>query len=550
MANKIYYYELAEKKGISFETFLKAYLKEGEGRKLPMSLNEPVFHFVEKFIEMLTLIKKEGKKVAIVGDYDVDGILATYIMSLLLKYLGIPYVSILPNRFTDGYGLSTKLVDRAIENECSVIVTVDNGIVAFEACEYAKKQNIQVIVTDHHLPSSDGRLPNADLIIAPTLKNDNIKAPNICGAFTAFLLARDVIREAKGSERIIQNMAEIAGLATLADQMDLQYENLKIVKYLMSRIKKQKFSNKGLKVLAQIMNIKLINATEEDLLFSIIPALNATGRMETAEIALNLLTENEPKNIVKICSKIIELNNYRKSYSRKYADILINRISDKDINCTISVLDPTRYDKEIDKDLRGIVGIISANIVEVNNKPNFTFFKTKDGHYHGSGRSIEGFDLHEFVNSHKDEFEVLKMGGHSGAMGITIADEENLDKFRKALNQEKVDLPDVVKPYIKLSTTMNFEEIFEIVNKYGPYGPSHQKPIFVIETTPQNGIIFGKKHLQFNVTIFGNLINCIYFFNTELDEIKDKTCNIFFSFTKDSSNKLQLNIEKIEPKEK
>jgi single-stranded-DNA-specific exonuclease len=457
--------------------------------------------------------------------------------------MGAKVIVILPNRFKHGYGLSKVLVDEAREKGGDVIITVDNGIVAFEAVDYAKSLGMPVIVTDHHAVSLDGKLPNADLIINPQLHEDNIKASNICGAFVAFLLARDCIRAVKGSENLIKACAELAGIGTIADVMPLEEENWKIVRYLISNFHQGIQYNIGLKLLSQQMFQSLETSSAEDLAFSVIPALNATGRMEDATLGFDLLTKTDPKELIPLVLKVSLLNDYRKKYSRKYTDILSKSVDAND-KINVLLLRKTNFDnEETVLNVEGLIGIIASSITEETEKATFVFTENENGDLVGSGRSFGALDLNNLVQTaiKNKEIKVLKAGGHAGAMGLTIASKE-FNNFKKVLNSKEIIYDDgnAFEKIIKIPPFFKLEEIRQILRRYEPFGEGFRKPIFMIDATPTSVFCINGIHSQVGFTIGGEQEKGMFFFN---NSVKKKPMTIKFEFGVD-----YLNIKDIEYK--
>lgn len=542
MQKKIYDLAKIYAKGLSLGDFLKRYYSEElKKRERKISLEEVQFNKSAMFVALIMKLVELLVKIAIIGDYDTDGILSSAIMKKTFDYLGLESEVILPNRFTNGYGMSKALVDEAIARGCKAIVTVDNGIVAYEACEYAKSKGLTVIITDHH--SVGDKLPNADLIINPQLHEDNIKAENICGAFTAFVLCRDLLESVKCNHAFIESLADLAGIATIADVMPLEEENYKIVRYLMSNMHRCVFRNVGLKLLAQQQFIDLSKATAEDLAFSIIPALNATGRMETAQIGFDLVmaNSNDLTKLMLLVQKVTILNDYRKKYSRKYSDILLTKVN-KDDKINVLLLERTNYDKEdININLEGIIGIMASSIVEDTNKITFVFYEKEDGNLVGSGRNFGGISIIDLVRESVNDgsIKVVKAGGHAGAMGLTIEKSE-LENFRKVMNSKNInyDEDSTIQKVIKVSPTDDIEELKRELKPFEPFGEGFRKPMFMVETTPSEIFVFNKIHTQMNLKIGGKLEKAIFFFNNKTEA---KPSKIYFELAED-----YLNIKEIE----
>ena len=552
---KVYNYEKVIKK-VPFEEFLGAFLEQTNLVKLKdrvtRSLNIPKFNdeLVAKLETILMNCKANDEVVYAIVDYDMDGIGCGTILKRIFAMLGIKLVIIVPDRFKDGYGMNKNQVQRAYDAGCKTLITADNGIVAFEAIDYAKSLGMTVIVTDHHRPAD--KLPNADLIFNTQIEGiSNVQAKNICGTSTLFFLFRDILRRNFAPDIFIEQLAEYAGLATISDQMELEYENLKLVKFLNSQFHFNKNRAQSLKYLMNKQFADPYTITMTDWNFKIIPCLNATGRLETAETAINFLTEEKPEKIVENCEHIIALNDMRKEYSRKYSRLAINYYNQIDperkTKVSVVLIKPTKLENE--QKLEGIIGLVASSLVEAFKRPAFVGVQCeKDGKpvIKVSGRNYGDLDIYNLVKENEKDFEgLLGYGGHAGAMGLTFSTIKSLKIFNYVLNNKaKVEYNVFDESYIRLPKDVNLQEVYETVKKLGPYGQGFEKPNFIIEAELFNYSAFSSIVKNFDAKIFGNSFKCKAFKpEIKFNDIVKR--NIYFSF-EDSKDGFELEVTKME----
>ena len=554
---KIYNYEKVSQK-IGFADFLPAYLAsinyiKPEQRET-FSLNIPFFNDESKFENLLKEIKETNGKIGFITDYDVDGIMSSTVGLRALRYLRINVELFVPNRFKDGYGLSKGLVDKCLEAKCNYILTADNGIVAFDAIEYAYSKGLKVIVTDHHRPSD--KLPKCELIINSQIPNtSNIKASNVCGALTLFFLFRDILRREKAPESFIESLIEYAGIATIADQMPLEYENLKAVKFLNSMYHFHKNKSLALDYLMKKQFVTAETISMTDWNFQIIPCLNATGRLEDATIAVDLLATDDLNEIIDKTNIATTLNSIRKEYSKKYARLAINYLNvidpNRELKISVVLLKPTKSEQETK--LEGIIGLVAQALVEEYERPAFVGIEyEKDGKkaIKVSGRSYGDFDLYNFIKEHETEVRIQSYGGHAGAMGLNFENILNYKHFNYILNSKNINLNISIpeEQYIKLPINADLNEIYKIVKKNGPYGQGFEKPMFIINAELMNYTAFSSIIKNFERKIFGNVYKCKSFSkDVRFENIVNK--KIYFSF-EESKNGFELEVLKMEEEDK
>ena len=454
--------------------------------------------------------------ITIIGDYDCDGICATAIMYLFLKRLGKEVYYIIGNRTIDGYGINSNLINHAIENNSKLIITVDNGINAMEEVEYAKSNGLEVIVTDHHL--SSGEFPNC-LCFNPHYE-DGIKFKDVCGAFVAFSLVHSYFRHKNSVDKsFLTNLYELSALATIADVMPLYDINRIIVSNLVKSINYNKINNKGIKMLVSRMNKTTNPITAMDLSFSIVPIINASGRLDDAGFVVNLFTGNESKELI---DEIISINEKRKNLTNEAFSNIRLDLSENIYVCLLENIN------------EGLLGILSGKILNQTKKPTFVFTTTNDL-IKGSGRSLENFDLHQNISSMDIDFN--SFGGHKRAVGVSFSSKEEFYKFKKEVQMFNV--PEPVTYYIKYEYK-SFNDVYKTIRNLEPIGEGLKIPYFYICSEIKDIKIINEKHTSFRVFI-NNKFERFIVYNTILES---GLYNILFEI-KNTAFGLQGNVYKI-----
>lgn len=425
-----------------------------------LSLKDYKISRVDKF----AAIVKKHKKIAVCGDYDVDGITATYIMVSLLKALKKDVYYRFPRRLTEGFGLSTAAIDDVISNDCTLIITVDNGISANEAVSYAKDQGLSIIITDHHL--ADDKLPEADLIINPAALPDTADFTGYCGAGIAYKIASQMIT----TRRFQEQCCVIAAIGTVADAMKLVEDNRQIVGEGLNLIQQGK-ANNGIKALIKGLQIDPAFISADDIGYRIAPVLNAPGRLfdEGAEIAFKMLSSTDA-NGEERAKEIIALNEQRKAL----VDDAVSRINEKidriGIKCPLIVIEDVH---------EGIVGIVAGQLAEKYSIPAIILTETEKG-YKGSARAPEGFNLKSMLDNHSELLS--NYGGHEAAAGLTVI-KDKLNEFTESLQREYADyeIPEEVVYYDLSVAEEDLAEFAKKQEEYAPYGEGNPAPVILVD---------------------------------------------------------------------
>lgn len=451
------------------------------------NLHDPhLLHDMDEAVGFMLSKIKEKVRIRIIGDYDIDGVCATYILLRGLRVCGAIVDTVIPHRIRDGYGLNDTLIEEAHADGIDTIITCDNGIAAAPQIAYAKELGMSVIVTDHHeVPyelAEDGSrtemIPPADAVIDPKQEACQYPYEGICGAVVAYKFVQVLLEEygkkhmimEQNPEVLMSELLEFAAFATIGDVMELQDENRIIVKYGLEQMAHTK--NLGLKALIEVSGLQGKPLSAYHIGFVLGPCLNATGRLDTASKALQMLQSEEWGEAVTIAGELKELNDSRKEMTRQGTLQAISLIENGDYaQDKVFVI----YLPECHESL---AGIIAGRIKEKYHKPVFVLTKAEEG-VKGSGRSIESYHMYEQMSLCKHLF--TRYGGHKMAAGLSLP-EENIEEFRRALNQncnlsdedfeEKI-LIDVPMPLSYVST--NFVKQLKVLE---PFGNGNAKPVF------------------------------------------------------------------------
>lgn len=435
---------------------------DGEEKKLSHIPNPALLYNGEKAAKRIAHAVLTKQKIVLVGDYDVDGVSSTAIMVEFFKQIPYPIEAIIPNRFTDGYGVSPKILERI---DADLILTVDNGITAVEAARICKDRGIDLIITDHHTPSEN--LPDAYAIVDPKLPECEYPFKEICGAQVAWLILALVKKELSLSIDMKQFL-DILAIAIIADVMPLVDINRALVKeglrYMMHSPRPASI------IIRDFLNKSQINS--EDIGFMIAPRINSAGRLEDASIALKFYTAKDIQSAYHQFELLGKLNELRKETEAQTIQIAVKQVNPNDR--IIVVADQGWHE--------GVIGIVASRLVDRYGKPAIVF-STKESDAKGSARSIGNVDIYELIK--ENEHLLTKFGGHKMAAGLGLKI-ENIATFRDAINEsaKKLSQEDfVVQESLSgvLETDEIDNEILELLESFEPYGEANTRPSFLLE---------------------------------------------------------------------
>ena len=432
---------------------------------------------IDKAVEIISGKIDAGTKMRIIGDYDIDGVTATYILLKGFKRLGANVDTYIPDRVADGYGIHDHLIKKAMEDGIDTIVTCDNGISASSQITYAKELGMTVVVTDHHeVPFTDteeGRtyiLSPADAIINPKQADCTYPNKNICGAVVAMKLVFALYEKYRLPEEEKEDFLEPAAIATVGDIMDLQGENRILVKEGLARLPFTK--NKGLKALIRAIGLEDQKITSYDIGFRLGPCINASGRLDTAMRSLALLQSEDEEEAAKLAGDLKALNDSRKALTEKGTEKAYKLIESSNLknDRVMVVFLPECHES--------LAGIIAGRIREKYHKPTFVLTRGEKS-LKGSGRSTENYSMYEELV--KCDSLLVQYGGHPMAAGLSI-EEENVEKFRQTLNDNCTLTEEDMIPKIVIDVPMPIsyinEELVEQLSILEPFGKGNTKPLF------------------------------------------------------------------------
>ena len=442
---------------------------------------------MERAVQILQKKITQKKKIRIIGDYDIDGVTATCILLKGLKRLNANVDTYIPDRVKDGYGMHEQLIDKALEDGIDTILTCDNGIAAAAEIEYAKKEGLTVIVTDHHdIPfrdTEDGRIwiiPKADAVVNPKQNDCLYPNKNICGAVVAWKLIWALYERLGIDSDEIWDFLELAAIATVGDVMDLQGENRIIVKEGLKKLSSTSFE--GLKALICVNNLEGAEITAYHVGFVIGPCINASGRLDTAARSLELLLADNMEDAMKLADDLYDLNQSRKAMTEQGKGQAIQSIEENNLgkDRVLVVYLPDCHES--------LAGIIAGRIREAYNKPVFVLTKGADG-VQGSGRSIEAYSMYEELVKCSDL--LTQFGGHPMAAGLSM-EEKNVELFRRRLNDNCTLTEQDLIPKIMIDVPMPIsylsKKLTEQLKVLEPFGKGNSKPLFAQKNLRAVGI--------------------------------------------------------------
>ncbi len=427
---------------------------------------------------ILEAIDKE-QTIVVYGDYDVDGVTATALLYQHLKGMGASVKCMLPSREGDGYGLSKNAIQSIHDKGCQLIVTVDNGISALEEAEFAASLGVDLIVTDHHLPHD--ALPKAVAVVDPRRADDHSPFKGLCGAGVAFKLCAAL--DGCPPEEMLDYCGDLAAVGTVADVMPLTGENRTLVKAGLKLL--QQTDRPGISALLEEVGLGGKPITAENVSYAIAPRINAAGRMDNAVTALQLVLCEDEERAEELAHKLNEIN-----VARQETEQEIVKAAQEQLDAEPAILE----DRVIliwGRDWHpGVIGIVASRLVEKTGRPVIVVSVDEHGEGKGSGRSVQGFNLHECIASCEDI--LLRFGGHAMAAGLSVR-EENLPELRRRLNEWAArECAVLFTPPLECDLSIHLDRItvesVRRLEQLAPYGAENPTPVFVLEKAVIDGI--------------------------------------------------------------
>lgn len=425
---------------------------------------------MDKAVERILNAIQREENILVYGDYDVDGTTAVALMYDFLKsvYPNVSYY--IPDRYTEGYGISFQGIDFAEDNNIALIIALDCGIKAIDKIEYANSKNIDFIICDHHLPGET--LPGAVAVLDPKRKDCTYPFKELSGCGVGFKLVQALSEELGIEKEKIYEYLDLLAVSIAADIVPITEENRALAFFGLKKL--QNSPRRGLASLLVENQKEKINIS--DIVFSIAPKINATGRLEHASQSVELLISKEENKIREFTSQINSLNIQRKEKDGNVTEEAIRQIraNGEEERFTTVVYDPSWH--------KGVLGIVASRLIETYYRPTLVLTEGNDGEITGSARSVKDFDVYEII----DECSglLMKYGGHRFAAGLTLS-RENYEAFKEKfenLVREKI-RPAQRKPSVEIDTEIKFSEItkpfLNILRQMEPFGPENMTPIFL-----------------------------------------------------------------------
>lgn len=487
---------------------------------------------MDKAVEILREKLEEGKRLRVIGDYDIDGVNATYILLEGLKRLGADADYDIPDRMTDGYGLNIHLIHRAYDDGVDTVLTCDNGIAAAEEIAFGKDMGMTVIVTDHHeVPFEEwgGKkqylLPPADAVVDPKRPDCEYPFPHLCGAAVAYKLMEALWESMGRDSEDLDDLIENVAIATVGDVMDLKGENRIFVKEGLQMLERTR--NPGLRSLIECTGLADKTISAYHIGFVLGPCLNASGRLDTAKRALRLLEAKTRKEADQLAWDLKALNDSRKEMTEKAvkeAELMVEASALKEDRVLVIYL-PDCHES--------LAGIVAGRIRERYYKPAFVLTNASEG-LKGSGRSIEAYSMYEELSRCKDL--LMRFGGHRQAAGLSMK-RENLESFRKMINDHCTLTPQDLTEKVVIDMEMPFSCVTEgLIRELAllePFGKGNTKPVFAARNVRLMDMrVMGRKKNVLKmraVDANGNTVEAVYFGDVEnLSGRKDTLLSITY----------------------
>jgi len=451
-------------------------------------------------VERLRAAIANNQTILIYGDYDVDGTTAIVILKTALELCGGTVDYHVPHRIREGYGMRDEVIEQAAARGIRLIVSVDTGIRAFAAAETAARCNVDLIVTDHHLPQSEG-VPKALAVVNPNQQGCEYPCKSLCGAGVAFKIAQALLVES-GRQRLLPSFLKMVAIATIADAVPLIDENRVFAKLGLDGLRNP--VNTGLRAL--LTNCELDGSrplSSGDIAFRVAPRLNAAGRMDIAERVIQLFTEKDAAKATEMAMQLDQLNGSRQQAEQKIQEEIQQKIESspelKGAYCL--VVDGEGWH-------RGVIGICATRIVERYHRPTL-IFSCEDGEAHGSGRSIAPFHLLEALESCPELF--TRFGGHSHAVGCTLPT-DRIPELRSRLDgyaRQRLTPEDFV-PVLDYDAEIALDDVgrdfWIALQRLEPFGSGNPTPVFVVRNVKlvQPARVMKEKHLKLRAMAGGN----------------------------------------------
>ena len=435
---------------------------------------------MDKAVQRVRTAIESNERILIYGDYDVDGTTAVALVYSFLKRFTSNIGYYIPDRYDEGYGVSIKGIDWAAQNGYGLIITLDCGIKAIDKVEHARSKGIDVIICDHHLPEDS--IPAAVAVLDPKQEDCHYPFDDLSGCGVGFKLVQAYsMKYGIPFEELIP-LLDLLVVSISSDLVTMVGENRVLAHYGLKQLNEN--PRKGLLSMITLSNLEPGHLTIDDIVFKIGPRINAAGRMESGQLAVELLIATDTQTAMKVGAKINDNNNDRKSIDREITQEALEMVQSH--RCLAYENVTVVYNESWNK---GVVGIVASRLVEAYYKPAVVLTKS-NGFVTGSARSIQGFDLYQAIESCADLME--NFGGHVYAAGLTMK-EENLKEFSERMDKfvaGKI-TEEMLTPVVTVDAKLDFAQItpkfFRILKQFQPFGPGNNNPVFVTENVYDSG---------------------------------------------------------------
>ena len=478
------------------------------------SSNDPfLMKDMDVAVERIVTAVEKGERVLIYGDYDVDGLTAAALLVRVLGYLGLPVHHHIPNRLSDGYGVSSEGINRAKKLGVTLIITVDCGIAAHEEIKLANSLGLDVIITDHHEPGQ--KRPDAVAVLNPKQPDCPYPDNELAGIGVAFKLSQGVFRGLKKDETYLHGFLDLVALGTIADVAPIIGENRLLVAKGLEVL--QKAPSLAMAALLRTSGLMGKALTTSHIAFTLAPRINAVGRMGDSQNVVNFLTTDLPKEAAEMALVLEQENRKRQRIDSRVLIEAREKLAGFDPEKDFAIVLASRSWHQ------GVLGIVASRLVEQFYRPVVLITLDEDGVGKGSARSIQTFHLYDSLTSCRDL--LLEFGGHQYAAGIRIK-EENIEKFRQELNQKaKVSLtePALVKE-LKIDADVTMDEVnialYTDMQRLAPNGPANPRPLFLMRGLTVDGYprTVGEGHLKMKIKSGDQSLDAIGFNLGEMAE--------------------------------
>lgn len=465
----------------------------------PFQMND-----MDKAVERLNSAMGRKEKILIYGDYDVDGITA---VALVYKFLRQFYSNVdfyIPDRYTEGYGISYKGIDFAAQHNFKLVIALDCGIKAVEKVTYAKEKGVEFIICDHHTP--DERLPEAVAVLDSKRTDSHYPDPNLSGCGVGFKFMQAFALNNQIPFERLTPLLDLLAVSIASDIVPINGENRILAYYGLKQLNSN--PSLGLKSIIEVCGLADKEITVSDIVFKIGPRLNASGRIQSAKEAVELLISKDLTFAKEKSACINEYNQTRKDLDKSITDEAYAELENmKDLadSKSIAIYNPNWH--------KGVIGIVASRLTEIYYKPTIVLTQS-NGFATGSGRSVQGFDIYKAIESCRDLLE--NFGGHMYAVGLSMK-EENVPEFKRRFEEYVAEYirPDQTEPQIDVDAIIDFKEItpkfFRLLKQFNPFGPENMKPVFVTKRVFDYGTsrVVGKEQEHLKLELIDSKSECI-----------------------------------------